>query len=63
MGDEGRDSGDNKLDEPDGIVMDNVKDVKEEGVLKSSGGKENHQGYNVNYKDPLTQVWVTKRQM
>ena len=56
MGDEGRDSGDNKLDEPDGIVMDNVKDVKEEGVLKSSGGKENHQGYNVNYKDPLTQV-------
>ena len=56
MGDEGRDSGDNKLDEPDGIVMDNVKDVKEEGVLKSSGAKENHQGYNVNYKDPLTQV-------
>ena len=26
------------------------------GVIKTSGAKENHQGYNVNYKDPLTQV-------
>ena len=34
----------------------NGKEMKDEGVIKTSGAKENHQGYNVNYKDPLTQV-------
>ena len=47
--------GENNLDEPDGI-LDNGKEMKDDGVIKSSGAKENHQGYNVNYKDPLTQV-------
>ena len=47
--------GENNLDEPDGI-LDNGKEMKDDGVIKPSGAKENHQGYNVNYKDPLTQV-------
>ena len=39
--------------------------MKDEGVLKTPGAKENHQGYNVNYKDPLTQVRIgtTKKKL